>query len=152
MASKKTKNTDWSLNKVLFFIIMAFSFLVGIVLSVTVYNRTKKSPITYIEHWEVIDSEGHRQETGRVYRSDRALKEDFTIVTRLPEQIQHDQLLCFQNRSNVSVFINGKLRESFDRKLDTGIPGGSLKEFYITVPLSEKDSGAEPQIVRYRTD
>lgn len=32
------------------------------------------------------------------------------------------------------------------------IPGGSLKDFYMTVPLKHSDAGAELKMIRYRTD
>ena len=114
--------------------------------------KIRVTKIQYIDKWTVTDSSGKSFETGRTYNDDRAYTEDFTITSRLPKQINIDSVLCFMNRSNVKVYIGGKLREDFDRFKDTGVPGGSLKEFYMTIPLSTSDAGAEVRIVRYKTD
>ena len=154
MAVKGTSSKNELIFKIAFFCVFAFSLIVGMVLAGNPKNvsdfETEKTE--YIEKWVVTDSSGKSFETGRTYNDDRALNENFTIRARLPDRIGLDNVLCFQNRSNTSVYIGGKLRKSFDRLKDTGIPGGSLKEVYITVPLSQEDAGAELKMVRCKTD
>ncbi len=106
----------------------------------------------YIENWTVIDSFGNRTEVGRTYVDDRAFTEDFTIVGRLPEGINDNSVLCFATRSNTMVYIDGQLRRSFNRSRDVAVPGGSVKSFYMIVPLKAADSGAEIRMFRGRTD
>lgn len=110
------------------------------------------STTEYIESWTVIDQSGKSFETGRTYNDNRAYNQDFTIVSKLPEKILPGSVLCFQNRSDSAVYINGKLRKDFIKSRDTMIPGGSMKEFYMTVPISPDDSGAELKIIRGKTD
>ncbi len=106
----------------------------------------------YIENWTVIDSFGNRTEVGRTYVDDRAFAENFTIVGRLPEGINDNSVLCFSTRSNTMVYIDGQLRRSFNRSRDVAIPGGSVKSFYMIVPLKAADSDAEIRVFRGRTD
>ena len=128
--------------------------IIGISLTIIVNNNsgTYNAKIEYIDHWTVTDQAGHTFETGRTYNDDRPFNEDFIIVSKLPSAIWYDSVLCFMNRSNVRVFINGELRKEFDRIRDTGIAGGSMKEFYITIPLSASDAGGELKIERSKTD
>ncbi len=145
-------NKIWIILKIMFFCMIAFSFFCGVHLTNNVNQLSEKQELQYIENWTVIDSEGNHFKTGRSYKDERAYSEDFTLITKLPENIESNQLLCFQNRSDVKVFINGELRKSFDRISDTGIPGGSLKEFYMTIPVNQFDAGAELKIVRSKTE
>lgn len=153
---EKKKKTDISATvlKILFLLVAAFSLTIGLILSnnVKMLSTVKEYKFEYIDHWIVIDSEGNSFDTGRTYTNDRAYTEDFTITAKLPRHLYHDSVLCFMNRSNVEVYINGDLRESFDRVKDTGMPGGSMKEFYITVPLSVEDEGGTVTLVRGKTD
>lgn len=151
--SKKTA-TDRLFFKTVFFCLFFFSLLMGIFLSVSVKinSVSANSGIAFIESWKVIDQEGRSFETGRTYNDKRAYNEDFTIISKLPDAVSGDDFLCFINRSSVKVFINDKLRYDFDRIRDTGLPGGSLKEFYVTVPLGTDDAGAELRIERSSTD
>ena len=154
MALSKTNKAGRLLFKTVFFCLFIFSLLMGIFLTSIVKNNSKMyaAKTDYIENWTVIDQAGNTFETGRTYNDERAYHEDFTIISRLPTAIWHDSVLCFMNRSNVRVYINGELRKDFDRIRDTGIPGGSMKEFYLTVPLSTSDSGGELKIERSKTD
>ena len=140
--------------KALFFCAFAFCVILCVYLTGLVNDATsdRASTIDYIVSWTVVDEFGNRFEVGRTYEDPRAFEEDFTIVSNLPDEIALGSELCFANRSDVAVYINGELRESFDRSEDTGIPGGSLKDFYITVPLSPSDAGAELIIRRASTD
>lgn len=140
--------------KIVFFCIFVFSLVLGMYLTIMERNVSNDHDvkIEYIDQWTVVDENGNGQRTGRMYVDERAYTEDFTIISRLPVKVRNDSVLCFLNRSDVSVYINGVLRKDFNRTEDTGIPGGSLKEFYITVPLNATDSGAVIKIVRYKTD
>lgn len=108
--------------------------------------------LKYIEQWTVTDQDGNSIEAYRVYNDERAMHEDFTISAVLPDDLPGGCLLCFLNRSDVEVYINGVLRKDFKRSRDVAIPGGSLKDFYIMVNLDESDSGASLVIKRYSTD
>ena len=154
MTSGKTSNKNMILFKTVFFCLFIFSLIMGILLmNIVKYNSQNDSNrIDYIESWTVTDQSGNSFETGRTYNDQRAYTEDFTIVSKLPEHIRPESVLCFMNRSDVRIYIDGKMRYDFDRIKDTGIPGGSLKEFYITVPLKMSDAGAELRIERSKTD
>ena len=118
--------------KLLFFCISIFTLFMGIYMTglAKADNEGEDTSIAYIEHWTVTDEAGNSFETGRTYSDERAYTEDFVMVSNLPDTIQPGAELCFMNRSDVSVYINGELRKDFKRDRDVGIPGGSLKEFY----------------------
>lgn len=139
--------------KIVLFCIIAFCLVIGSTITYSVVSTSvKKSKIEFIDSWTVIDSSGKSFSTDRTFTDNRAYTEDFTIVSHLPPKINIESLLCFKNRSNVTVFIGGEKRFEFDRIKDTGIPGGSLEEFYVTVPLSPTDGSAEVRMVRSSTD
>lgn len=140
--------------KTAFFGVFAFSILLGAYLTRFINSTPGDGNIymEYIDRWTVTDENGISFDTGREYSDERAYSEDFTIVSTLPDNIRHDSLLCFLNRSDVYIYINGELRKDFIRDRDTGIPGGSVKSFYLMVPVSSADSGAELRIKRCRTD
>ena len=153
MVVERKKQTYSLVFKAIFYCVFAFSLIMGFFLTNAVKDVSNCNKcIEYIESWTVTDSSGKSIQTGRTYDDVRAYTENFTIASKLPEKISNDSVLCFLDRSDVIVYINGELRKSFDRQKDTGIPGGSLKEFYITVPLSSADAGAELKIIRYKTD
>ncbi len=106
----------------------------------------------FIEKWNVRDTAGNTIEVGSTYVDDRAYVEDFVISTTLPDGIRDNSYLCFATRSDTIVYINGEVRKEFIRRRDVDIPGGSVKGFYMTVPLDESDSGADLRIFRGRTD
>ena len=112
---------------------------------------TNDEPV-FIENWTVTDSAGNSFEVGRSYVDDRAYDEDFVIRTTLPDGIRDNSYICFATRSDTIVYINGVVRTEYIRKQDVDIPGGSVKGFYITVPLNEHDSNADLRIFRGRTD
>ena len=72
----------------------------------------------------------------------------YTIVTTIPMDIKDNEFLFFDTRKDVAVYINGELRDDFIEKRDVNIPGGSVKSFFMMVPLKGSDSGAEVKIVR----
>ena len=149
--SKEEKNM--LLSKILFFSIIVSCLLVGMYLFSSVREGfNNKSTIDYIEDWTVTDSKGRSFETGRTYYDERAFSEEFTITSKLPDIIDTGSVLCFINRSNVSVYINGELRMKYDKKADADIPGGALKEFYLTIPLNDSDAGGELRMIRGVTD
>ncbi len=154
MSADKTLRKDELVLKIVFLCVFIFSLIIGIVLTNVVMAKsdTNDEDIQYIEKWTVIDADGKCFETGRTYDDNRAFDESFTLISKLPDKIELNSILCFQNRSDISVFINGELRKDFVSSRDTGIPGGAMKEFYITIPLSEKDAGAELKLVRGKTD
>ena len=152
IADKGAKGT--TVFKILFFTVFVFSLLLGAYLIKTLNNdyNEHNNAIKYIDNWTVTDSYGNSFEAGRTYNDERALSEDFTIISVLPDNIYNNSLLCFSNRSDVSVYIGGELRKDFIRARDVRVPWGSLKDFYISVPLTSSDSGAEVKIIKYKTD
>lgn len=114
--------------------------------------QQSSSKIEYLEKWTVTGETGESFETGRTYSNQRAYTEDFSIVSEMPKEIAPGDYLCFKNRSNCTVFIGCALRYDFDRIRDTHVPGGSLKEFYVTIPLNKSDSGCKVEIIRGSTD
>lgn len=153
MAVNKASFTNSLFFKIMFFCLFGLTLIVGVVLTVNVRSLSQSSErIDYIEEWTVTDSSGKSFDAGRTYDDKRAFSEEFTIVSKLPDNIGHDSILCFYNRSDVKVYVNGELRKEFDRIKDTGVPGGSMKEFYMTVPVIPSDAGGELKIIRGKTD
>lgn len=111
----------------------------------------KIDEVEFIEHWTVVDGDGDTFETGRSYLAQKAYDKDFTIITNLPEQVENNTFLCFATGKNVKVYVGGELRKSFDERRDVKIPGGSVKRFYMLVPLKAGDAGAELRIERAAT-
>ena len=140
--------------KFVFFCVFGLSLMIGFYLTYVSMNISNDDDIKiqYIEKWTVTDSSGSKTEVGRTFNDDRAFSEEFTITAKLPDEISGDSVLYFMNRANIKVYINGELRKEWDRKKDTGIPGGSMKEFYMDIPLSEKDSGGELKMIKSPTD
>lgn len=136
--------------KIVFYCVLAFSIFVLVYLTTIMKNDSQfnKDTTQYIEQWTVIDQNGRSKRVGRTYDNDRAYSEDFTIVSKLPTDIKNGNVMCFRNRSTTKVYINGVLRKDFIPSRDTVIPGGAVKEFYMTVPLSPADAGAEVRIFR----
>lgn len=153
MGVKKESRIGLLIFKLLFFCAFIFSLGLSIYLGESAKNASKntESDIVYIEKWTVTDGAGESFETGRTYMDKRLYSEDFTLISQLPAVIGHESKLCFMNRSDVSVYINGELRKKFDRIKDAAVPGGAVKEFYITIPLTENDAGGEIKIVRGKT-
>ena len=110
IADKGAKGT--TVFKILFFTVFVFSLLLGAYLIKTLNNdyNEHNNAIKYIDNWTVTDSYGNSFEAGRTYNDERALSEDFTIISVLPDNIYNNSLLCFSNRSDVSVYIGGELR------------------------------------------
>ncbi len=154
MAAVKKIDVGLLVLKILFACVAGFSLIIGVVMSHSVKTITNINGmrIEYINNWTVMGEDGESFETGRSLVDNRAYSETFTMRARLPRHLGHDSVLCFINRSSFEVYIGGELRKSFDRDHDTGIPGGSMKEFYVTVPLSIYDEGAVVTIVRSPTD
>ncbi len=154
MTEKKTSDRVGTIFKIMFFVVCVFSLLTGLYLSEIVNDISNLNDpnIEYIDNWTVIDNDGKSFQVGSIYNDDRAYTEDFTIISRLPETLEPGSMLCFMNRSDVKVYINGSLRMNFVRARDTGLPGGSLKEFYIVIPLDYDDANGELEIFRGKTD
>ena len=114
-------------------------------------DRVKIDEVTFIERWTVVEGDGHTFETGRFYLAEKDYEKDFTIISALPENVTDNTFLCFGTGKNVSVYIGGELRKSFDEFRDVNIPGGSVKRFFLLVPLKASDSGMELRIERAAT-
>ena len=104
--------------------------------------------IRFIENWTATDGYGNTFVTGRSYIADKGYELGATAVSTLPDDIEDNEYLFFVTRKDVAVYINGELRKDFVEKRDVKIPGGSVKKFYMMVPLSAADSGAEIKMVR----
>ena len=77
-----------------------------------------------------------------------AAGEELVLETVLPDVINDDTWICYLSDSSTSVFIDGKLRKSYDKNKDT-IIGGALKRLHIFAELYPEDAGKTIQIVYY---
>ncbi len=111
-------------------------------------NYIVKDKVTYIEHWNVTDADGNRFETGRSFRDNKKYNGSFTIESNLPEVINEKDVICFGVNLGVELYINDKLRFSVDNDNAFMLPGGHVKKFFVTVPLTKEDSGATVKMVR----
>ncbi len=89
-------------------------------------------PVKFVTDWD-ISGEG---------------EEYMQFVSTLPENIKDNEYFFFYTRKDVTVYIDGEFRKDFVEDRDVNIPGGSLKKFYLLVPLVSSDSGAEVKLVR----
>ena len=105
-------------------------------------------PFQYIENWTVIDSDGSEYTTGRSFVDGKKRNQSCSIYSYLPSDIKDNEFLFFITRKDIAVYINGELRKDFVEERDVSIPGGSIKRFYMYVPLNAADSGAEVRMVR----
>lgn len=72
-----------------------------------------------------------------------------TAEAVLPNDVKDNEYLFFDNRNDVSVYINGELRKDFIEERDVSTPGGSFKRFIMSVPLKADDAGAVITIERH---
>ncbi|MBO4902275.1 MAG: response regulator [Lachnospiraceae bacterium] len=105
----------------------------------------------FIEEWTVKSPSGHVIEAGSSYRNEDREQGAFVMVSKLPERITDDSYFCFIVGGDVSVYINGELRKNFVAARDVIIPGGCVKRFYMRVPLTPADGGADVRIIRLGT-
>ncbi|MBR4719789.1 MAG: response regulator [Lachnospiraceae bacterium] len=139
--------------KVMF--LLAFIYALALLISYSLKDRSavwESDEPVYIMDWKVIDQNGDSFEVEAPYRDERLKNEDFTIISTLPDDIRDGSYICFITRGNVDVYVDGELRKSFDRLKDFSLPGGTVKNFYILVPVEPYDSGKEVRMTRYRTD
>ena len=85
---------------------------------------------------------------GRRYESTQDYYANICVYSTLPQGIQDHEYLFVETRKDVAIYIGGELREEFVEKRDVNVPGGSVKSFYMMIPLKTSDSGAEIRIVR----
>ena len=111
----------------------------------------KIDEITYIEHWTVKDGDGRTFETGRSYFAEKEYDKDFTIIATLPARVEENAFLCFPTGKNLSVYIGDELRYTYDEIKDVKLPGGAVKRFFLLIPLSPADSGAQLRLERDAT-
>ena len=145
-------------NAALKIVIVVFGLLIFVTVYVFIYytlvdsqDGIKVESVQYIDRWTVIEGNGNSFCVGRYYIAKKDYPEDFTIVSTLPEKVKDNSYLCFATGKNIAVYIDGELRKDFVEKRDVKIPGGSVKRFYMLVPLYEKDGGKELKMVREST-
>ncbi|MBR4528941.1 MAG: response regulator [Lachnospiraceae bacterium] len=109
-----------------------------------------KDPL-FIGEWAVTGPDGETFRAGSSYRNDGKRTGMFTMVSTLPEIPSDDSWFCFIVGGDVAVYINGEMRKDFIASRDVVVPGGCVKRFYMRVPLTTADSGAEVRIVRNST-
>ena len=156
MRDKKTKKSITDLCSHGVKIVFVFMLIMTLYVLVHFGNKEKNSgieidPVEYIEQWTVIDGDGRSFTTGRFYAAEKDYDKDFTILSTLPEKVEDNMFLCFPTGKNLSIYINGELRDSFDEIKDVDIPGGAVKRLHILVPLEETDAGAELRVERAAT-
>ncbi len=148
------RNTDKVIfgYKIILILMLIFIFMLAVFYAI----KDKKGAMeidkpVYIDQWTVTDSEGNSFTTGRYHVAEKDYKDYFTIEATLPDKIKDNSVLCFQTGKNVEVYVNGKLRKDFVEKRDVVLPGGSVKRFYMLVPLESEDSGGQVRMVREGT-
>ena len=125
-------------------------FMIIIIILISLYfgliSRTglsEREPVCFIDSWTVYDGEGDSFTVGRSYIADKDYKDGTVISARLPQNIRDNEYLVFDNRKDITVYVNGELRRDFVEKRDVNIPGGSIKTFILMVPLKGADRGTE---------
>ena len=141
-----------TLFKIIFFSIFALSLTGWLYFS----SKDHIDPIEYsepyfIEDWTVTSPYGNVSPAGSSYWSDGSETGSFTMTTRLPENITDGSCFCLMIGGDFSVRINGRMRKNFYAERDIVIPGGCVKRFYMRIPLTSDDAGAEVKLIRYGT-
>ena len=135
--------------KVVLFCMLVFNALVfiyfGLINKASVLDIEQ---VQYIENWTVVERDGSEKSVGRRYDSTQEYYANICVYSTLPQGIQDHEYLFVETRKDVAIYIGGELREEFIEKRDVNIPGGSVKSFYMMIPLETSDSGAEVRIVR----
>ena len=135
--------------KIVLFLLVAFTVLVFIYYGIINKGEIlEDESLRFIDSWTVMDSEGNEFHADRTYVTDKDDTKDYTIISTLPTDIKDNEYLFFYTRKDIAVYINGELRDDFVEERDVNIPGGSVKKFYMMVPLTDSDSGAEVRMVR----
>ena len=138
--------------KIFFFVFLIFTIMFMVVY--TIFDKRtaiKEDKVRFIEKWTVIDPDGNTFETGRSFRDNKVYNGDFTIISKLPDHISDNDVLCFGAHIEVSVYIGGSRERTLTVIDDEDVPGGHVKTFYVTIPLYAEDSGAEIRMVRNTT-
>ena len=135
--------------KIFFFLFLSFTILFMVVYSIFDKDSAiHRSECRFVENWTVVDAEGNTFETGRSFRDNKVYNGDFTITSKLPDNISDNQVLCFGAYIEVSLYIGGEKSRELTIIDDSSIPGGHVKTFYVTIPLYQEDSGQEIRMVR----
>ena len=133
---------------ILCFLVVSIAFVFIYYGAIKRSNPLDSEPVQHIEHWTVIDEDGNEYKTGRNYILKKEYDKGFTLYSTIPMDVADNEYLVFLTRKDVSIYINGELRDDFIEKRDVNIPGGSIKRFYMMVPLYSSDAGAEIKMVR----
>lgn len=135
--------------KVLLFCLLIFNAFVFIYYGVVNKGEVvSKDPVRFIEGWTVTDTEGNSFVTGRSYMTDKTDRNKYSVTSTLPSDIKDNEYLFFITRKDIAVYINDELRMDFVEARDVNTPGGSIKKFYMMVPLYDSDAGAEVRFER----
>ena len=152
--NKKAGLLETSVTTVRVVLCVMFAFVAFILVYYGVINRAHvidDEPVEYIESWTVSDGNGEDIEIGRSYAAQKDYENGVSASSTLPDDIKDNEYLFFVTRKDAAVYINGELREDYVEKRDVNIPGGSVKRFYMMVPLKESDRGATVTVVRSST-
>ena len=148
---KKQGLLEISVNVVKAVLFVSLIFTICIYIYYGVINRADVlavEPVRFIENWNVLGKDGTEYAVGRGYVDEKAYYKDIVIRSTLPEDVEANEYLFFYTRKDVAVYVNGELRDDFVEERDVNIPGGSVKSFYLMIPLKESDAGAEIKIIR----
>ena len=104
-------------------------------------------PVRFIESWTVTDGDGETTPIGQSYTAQKDYSEDITISSTLPSDIKENEYVFLNNRKDAAVYINGELRKDFVEARDVNIPGGTVKTFYMMIPVNGSDSGGDIRVV-----
>ncbi len=133
--NKEQRLYELSINigKILFGLMLVFNAFVFVYYGMlSKDNSLETDPIRFMKDWTTD------------YNADG----DQTVSSVLPQDVKTNEYLFFDTRKDVSVYINGELRNEFIEKRDVNLPGGIYKRFIFSVPLREEDAGAEVLVVR----
>ncbi len=146
------RNFIFKIAKTVFFTFFACIFIILIIYCVNdKIGAIPRDPLTYIENWTVTKGDGSSFEVERSHAAEERYDEPFTVEAKLPDTVLDNSFLCFETGKSIQVYINGELRKEFDEYLDVALNGGSVKRFYMVVPLTEEDAGAELRLERVPT-
>ena len=150
---KKTENSIDVITRgieILFFV-MLFVTIVGMIWF-TGIDRTEPityNDVTFIEEWNVTSPSGKEFTAGSSMINDTKEKGEFVITGKLPDVVTDGSYFCAIIGGDGEIYVNGDLRKDYIASRDMVIPGGIVKRFYIRVPLTSSDSGAEISMMRY---
>lgn len=140
-------------NKILLFVCgVLFGLLFCFVLGFYIYDSVNNEEVDLVDTSYEELTDWTATYNGETYKTtlpdlfDISKGQEVVLETKLPADLEDYDLIDFYNSLDGDVYINGKLRYSYDRENEV-IPGGVVKQFHSYIPLKPDDDNGILTIV-----